>query len=232
MKALSVKQTELAVVKFSLEKSARRFFKKFRIASFIFLTLSATTSAAPSVLSNSENEDVNRVEKYLNKLLTLKSRFLQATSTGEFTEGTFYLSRPGKMRIEYDPPRKFVVVADGTWLIYHDIELDQVTHLPLRMTTANILLKKKITLRGDDIEVSKVERAPGLIGITVVPRDEDTGQLTLVFSDKPIKLKKWIVIDPQGTTTSVSLLSTQRDISLDEKLFEVKLKEAEDFYEY
>ena len=88
--------------------------------------------------------EINRVEKYLNELLTLKSRFLQATSTGEFSEGTLYLSRPGKIRIEYDPPTELLIVADGTWLIYNDIKLDQITHLPLRTTTANILLKKKI----------------------------------------------------------------------------------------
>jgi hypothetical protein len=92
-------------------------------------------------------------------------------------------------------------------------------------------LKKKIRLTGDDFEVSKVEKAPGIIGITVVPSDEDTGQLTLVFSDKPLELKKWIVVDPQGITTSVSLLSTQRDISFDQKLFKVKLQEAEDILE-
>ena len=82
------------------------------------------------------------------------------------------------------------------------------------------------------MQVSKVEKAPGIIGITVVPTKEETGQLTLVFSDKPLNLKKWIVIDPQGISTSISLLSTERDITLDEKLFKVKLKEAENFSEY
>ena len=219
-------------MKYSLEKSAKWFFKKTYIAFYIFLTLSVSANAAPTVLSNSELADVKRAERYLNELHTLKSRFLQATSTGEFREGTFYLSRPGKMRIEYDPPAQLLIVADGTWLIYHDMELDQITHLPLRTTTANILLKKKITLKGGDLEVSKVEKAPGIISITVIPSDKDTGQLTLVFSNKPLKLKKWIVVDPQGMTTSVSLLSTQRDILLDKELFEVKLKETEDFSEF
>lgn len=198
----------------------------------ICLSLSVATAATPLELSNRDKADVKRVERYLNELITLKSKFLQVTSTGEFSEGTFYLSRPGKMRIEYDPPAKLLIVADGTWLIYHDIELDQITHLPLGTTTANILLKKKIKLGSSNLKISKVERAPGIIGVTVIPADEDTGQLTLVFSDKPLKLKKWIVIDPQGITTSVSLLSSQRNISFDEKLFKVKLKEAEDFSEY
>jgi outer membrane lipoprotein-sorting protein len=206
-------------------KLAKPFFKSLNIGLFIIIALSFAAEAAPAVLSKSDKADVNRIEQYLNELRTLKSRFLQATSTGNYTEGTFYLSRPGKMRIEYDQPTQLLIVADGTWLIYNDLELDQITHLPLRATPANILLQEKITLLSDDLEVSKVEHAPGIIGITVAPSDEGSGQLTMIFTDKPLELKKWVVVDPQGVTTSVSLLSSQRNISFDSKLFNIELKQ-------
>jgi outer membrane lipoprotein-sorting protein len=215
-----------------LAKLAKPFFKSLNLALFIVTALSVAAEAAPAILSSSDKAAVIRVEKYLNELLTLKSRFLQATSTGNYTEGTFFLSRPGKMRIEYDPPAQLLIVADGTWLIYNDLELDQITHLPLRTTPANILLREKITLLSDGLEVSKVERAPGIIGVTVVPSDEDSGHLTLIFADKPLELKKWVIVDPQGVTTSVSLLSTQRDISFDPKLFNIKLKQEETLSDY
>jgi outer membrane lipoprotein-sorting protein len=211
-----------------LEKSTKQFFKSLYLAFCGVWALSIAAEAASVDLSVRDTVTVNQVEKYLNELHTLKSRFLQATSTGNYIEGTFYLSRPGKMRIEYDPPAQLLIVADGTWLIYNDFELEQITHIPLVTTPANILLKEKISLLEGDLIVSKVENAPGFIGITVAPTDEDSGQLTLVFSNKPLELKKWVVVDPQGITTSVSLLSTQRDISLDPKLFRVKLKPPED----
>jgi outer membrane lipoprotein-sorting protein len=225
VKALSVKPIELVVAKSLSVKSAKPLFKSLSLAIFIVMALSVAAEAAPAVLSSSDKDAVSRAEKYLNELSTLKSRFLQATSTGNYTEGTFYLSRPGKMRIEYDPPVQFLIVADGTWLIYNDLELDQITHLPLGATPANILLQENISLLDGDLEVSKVEHAPGIIGITLVLADEDSGHLTLIFADKPLELKKWIVVDPQGVTTSVSLLSTRRDISLDPKLFYIKLKQ-------
>lgn len=208
-------------------KAAKQFFKSLNFALLTIWALLAAADAAPKVLTDNERNTVKRVEKYLNELFTLKSRFLQATSTGNYTEGTLYLSRPGKMRIEYDPPVELVIVADGFWLIYNDLELDQVTHLPLRTTPANILLKENLSLLNGDLVVSNVENTPGVIGITVVSSDEDSGQLTLIFSDKPLELKKWVVVDNQGVTTSVSLLSTQRDISLESKLFRVKLKPPE-----
>jgi outer membrane lipoprotein-sorting protein len=204
---------------------AKLFFKSLNLAFFIVLALSVATEAAPAILSSGDKTAVNRVEKYLNELFTLKSRFLQATSTGSYTEGTFYLSRPGKMRIEYDPPAQLLIVADGTWLIYNDLELDQITHLPLSQTPANILLQEKISLISGGLEVTKVEHAPGIIGVTMTSADESTGHISLIFADKPLELKKWVVVDPQGVTTSVSLLSTQRDISLDPKIFNIKLKQ-------
>ncbi|MBT5563184.1 MAG: outer membrane lipoprotein carrier protein LolA [Rhodospirillaceae bacterium] len=201
------------------------FLKSFAV---VLLTLSlagkAPAEVAPLALKGADKSDVLRVQKYLNGLITLKSRFLQASSTGNFAEGTFYLSRPGKMRIEYDPPVQFLIVADGTWLIYHDKELEQITHIPLGTTPADILVQENLSLLAGELIVTKIERGPGIIGVTLVREEDDGGQLTLIFSDKPLQLKKWIVLDPQGIKTSVSLLSTQRDVSFDPKLFNVKLK--------
>jgi outer membrane lipoprotein-sorting protein len=210
----------------SAKPSSKSFFLKFTAIVLLALSLAgeASAEATPLALKGPDKSDILRVQKYLNGLVTLKSRFLQASSTGNFAEGTFYLSRPGKMRIEYDPPVQFLIVADGTWLIYHDKELDQVTHLPLGMTPADILVQENLSLLAGELIVTKIERGPGIIGVTLVRKEDDGGQLTLIFSDNPLQLKKWIVVDPQGIKTSVSLLSTQRDISFDPKLFNVKLR--------
>lgn len=176
-------------------------------------------------LSRQDRTAILNIEDYLNTLVKMKSRFLQASSNGNYSEGTFYLSRPGKMRIEYDPPVQFMIVADGTWLIYIDKELDQITHLPLGTTPADILVQEKISLvSGTDLTVTKIERSPGVIGLTLSREGEEGGNLTLIFADKPLELKKWIVVDPQGIKTSVSLLATERDITFDPELFNVKLK--------
>ncbi len=188
--------------------------------------MQAAPVGAAAALNDADRATAKRIEGYLNELMTLKARFLQASSTGQYAEGTFYLSRPGKMRIEYDPPVKFLIVADGTWLMYLDKELDQLTHLPLGSTPADILVQEDISLFSGDLVVTKVERAPGVIGVTIGRKDEDGGHLTLVFADKPLELKKWIVVDPQGVKTSVSLLSARRDVSFDPKLFNIKLRPA------
>jgi len=162
----------------------------------------------------------------MNRITTLQSKFLQSSSNGGYAEGTLYLSRPGRMRIEYDPPAQYLIVADGTWLIYHDRELEQMTHLPLGSTPAGIIVDDKLSLFSDDPKVTRVERGRGVIAVTLVS-DEDDGEITLVFSNRPLVLKKWIVTDAQGIRTSVSLLSSRLGVALDDKLFKVKLLQPE-----
>ena len=47
----------------------------------------------------------------------------------------------------------------------------------------------------------------------------DQGRITLVFSDKPLQLRKWTVIDRNGKEIDVALLDAQFDTKLDPNLF-------------
>ena len=76
-------------------------------------------------------ETVADIEAYLNDLTTVRARFSQANADGSYDTGILWLWRPGKARIEYSPPTDILVVADGTWLIYFDAELDQVSYVPI-----------------------------------------------------------------------------------------------------
>jgi len=171
-------------------------------------------------LDKSEMTDLMRVQKHLNSARTIRSRFLQISSNGEYTEGEFFLQRPGKMRLVYDPPNPLMVVADGKYISYVDRELDQATTLLISMTRAEILLKKTIALFGNDVIVTGFQRSPGVIRVNVVNAKEPTeGRIALVFSDKPLELRKWLVTDAQGITTTVSLLGPLFNTELDPNLF-------------
>lgn len=182
--------------------------------------------AAPAVpgapaLANDELADVTRIEQYFNGVRTLSARFLQVSSSGQTAEGAVALKRPGRMRIEYDPPVPILIVADGTFLIYYDSKLGQVSYLPLGSTPAGILVEDRIRLNGGDLTITGFEREAGVIRVTVVrmasPAD---GSLTLVFSDKPLQLRQWRVVDAQGIATTVSLSDVRTGVSLDSELFD------------
>ncbi len=192
------------------------------------LTLFAVTPEAAAQLpatelSATDVAAIRRVEAYLNKLKTVQARFIQVSSNGAQAEGDIYISRPGRMRIQYDPPSPVFIVADGSWLIYVDKELDQVSYMPLESTPAGILLDAKISILGGDFTITHFENEADVIRITLYKTDDPgKGILTLIFSDRPLTLKKWTITDTQGILTSVSLIGSRFGIPLDGNLFKFK----------
>ncbi|GAB6052699.1 outer membrane lipoprotein carrier protein LolA [Magnetospira thiophila] len=172
------------------------------------------------VFTAEEQVMLKKVEGYLNSVKTLQSRFIQATSQGGYTEGTLYLSRPGKLRFEYDPPAPFLLVANGTWLIYEDKELDQISYLPLGSTPAALLVSENLVINGDEVQAIDLVRDKGLVAVTLVQTDNpENGQLTLIFNEKPMVLRQWEIIDAQGTQTVLTLNKTRTGLTLDKELF-------------
>jgi len=182
----------------------------------------AIAAPKPAALSAQDQAILGRVEEYLNGVHTLQSKFIQAAPSGHQTSGTFYLSRPGKMRLEYDPPVKDFVVADGSFLFYWDGEMRQQSSAPIGSTLADFILRKEVRLSGD-VTVTDVYQAPGVVEVSLVEtKDPGKGTLTLVFEDRPFQLRKWRVLDAQGLTTEVALVNPRSGVQLDANMFYFK----------
>jgi outer membrane lipoprotein-sorting protein len=184
------------------------------------LALGAASRPAPAPqLSAEDKADAARVEAYLNGIGTLQSRFVQVASDGSYAEGQISLKRPGKLRIEYDPPTPILIVADGSFVIYFDKDLEQTTYLGYDDTPAGILLADRISLSGK-VKVTGVDRRSGVLAVSVAKSDDPAeGRLTLVFSDKPLTLRKWMITDHQGITTNFSLTDPRYSVTLADSLF-------------
>ena len=106
-------------------------------------------AAAPppgAQLTEQDLKDVHRIEAYLTGIKSLKARFQQFSQNGGLIYGNIYLRRPGRLRIEYDPPVPVLIVADGTWASFYDTELDQLNQAPLGSTPAWFLLRDPVSL--------------------------------------------------------------------------------------
>ncbi len=186
------------------------------------LAAGAVPLANPPVdaaISVQDQADLGRVENYLNGIKSLDAKFVQIAPDGSLSEGKLYLMRPGRIRFEYAPPSPILVVADGTWIVFHDAELKQTTRLPLGSTPLSILMRDKVALDGA-VTVKRVERAPGSLRVTLFDTDKPKeGQLTLVFSDQPLALKQWVVQDAQGQSTTVALDKIETNVDFKQSLF-------------
>jgi outer membrane lipoprotein-sorting protein len=159
----------------------------------------------------------------LNSVATLKAHFMQVSPDGSTTDGTVYLSRPGKLRLDYEPPSPIQVIADGNFLIYYDKQLKQVSYLGLDSSPAGVLVRAKVKLSGGDLKVTKVAHQPGVLQVTIIRADDPgQGSITLVFTQSPFQLRQWQVTDPQGQITTVSLFDAELGVALDKEMFYFK----------
>jgi outer membrane lipoprotein-sorting protein len=188
----------------------------------VFGTPAAEAAAPVAVTLNSQDQaDLKRIEAYLENIKTLKADFLQTNEDGSTSQGQVWLSRPGKMRFTYQPPVQLQIVSNGDYVAVNDTELKHVDFYPVESTPVWFLLREGIKLSGD-VTVTRIERGGKTLRIDCVQtKDPGNGSLTLVFSDDPLQLRQWTVVDQQGHVTKVALENVEVGGALDTAMFKL-----------
>ena len=167
-----------------------------------------------------------RLDNFLNGLHTLQADFRQILSDeqgsgNQFATGTFYLSRPGRFRWDYETPNNQYILADGrsVWLVEEDLE--QVTQRSqksaLKGTPAQLLAGSGEL--DDEFEVLELNTRLGMSWLELQPKDEDAqfSRITLGFRED--SLASLEMIDRFGQITSFSFTNTRRNPQLDQDVF-------------
>ena len=198
-----------------------------RIVSLVFLigallVATAAGQAPPSRLpefSDADRADLDRISAYLNSIRSLRGDFVQIDPNGDFEQGRFYLQKPGRLRFEYQPPSPVLIVSDGRTVAVSNSRLKTVDRYPLSATPLDLILGDDVDLRRDS-SVMAVVRQPGNLMIEArTSRNRSKPNIVIAFSDTPLELKQWTVIDDQGLSTTVALRNVESGIALDGTLF-------------
>ena len=187
----------------------------------IALFLAAPNCAhAQSITPGEQEVLVNNIQNYLNNLKTMQADFSQMSQDGVTETGKFYLSRPGKLRFQYNAPNNDYIVADGLLVHYWDDGVKNYSSAPIGTTLADFLLRKNIKFSGD-IQVLSLNRpAQNKLVITFnQTKNPEAGDLRMLFTESPLKLEKWRVTDGAGSVTEVSLSNVQTGMKLSPSLF-------------
>lgn len=180
-------------------------------------TAAAQPAAAPAkgkpAPPATQEEAVERLNAYLNSFTTLQGNFIQHAANGRRLEGRIYIQRPGKMRFEYEPPTTTEVIADGTSVAIRDKRLATQDIYSIGQTPLKFLVREKMdlaregTLKGASIDGD-------LLSVRIEDRSTlgGTSKITLKFDLAANELRQWVVVDPQGYETAISLynLDTRR----------------------
>ncbi|MGH6948717.1 MAG: LolA family protein [Kiloniellales bacterium] len=185
----------------------------------VLLSPGASRAVELAALPPEQQEDVKRAADYLENLTTLEARFIQLTSTGEEARGELLVARPDRLRFEYDPPHPLLLVANSGQLLYYDRELKEASYVAVSDTPLWFLLRDDIDF-GDEVDILAVEQGPGVLRLTLADPDEPNGgSLTLVFSDNPLQLRQWEVVDGQGIMTRITLADPRFGVAIDSDEF-------------
>ena len=165
---------------------------------------------------------MDRVNSYLSGVQTLTGKFIQVGPDGSRTQGDFFISKPGRVRFEYDDPSPIELIADGSSVVVRDRRLATQDVYPLSQTPLRFLLADRVDLTkdthlvavyADDVFVTVVaEEKSGIVG---------TSRLMIMFSAKDMQLKQWTVTDPQGYDTTVAVYNLDTSKRPDPALFKI-----------
>lgn len=161
-----------------------------------------------------------KIELYLNQLKTLEADFHQTDSVQKISKGHVYLSRPGKIRFDFLEPDPKLLVSDGSWLIFYDTPLQEVTYMDIKDTPGKFLLANEISFDKDTVlkEIRDLEE----YYIVHLEALKEGYHLILHFLKNPLILKGWTIRDAQGNETHLMLFNHKENKSIDETQFQFK----------
>jgi outer membrane lipoprotein-sorting protein len=175
-----------------------------------------------TALSPEQRSIVERVNNYLSNMQVLSGKFVQVAPDGRRTQGEFYISKPGRVRFEYDDPSPIELIADGQSVVVRDRSLATQDVYPLSQTPLRFLLADHVDLMKD---TSLVAVYADDVFITVVVEEKNTlvgtSRLMIMFSAKDMQLKQWTVTDPQGYDTTVAVYNLNTTQRPDPNMFKI-----------
>ena len=168
--------------------------------------LSALFVAAMTIPSVAQQLSLNTLSAYLNKLQTAQGEFTQINSDGTISTGQIYIQRPGRIRFEYNPPEKSLVMAGGGQVAIFDGRSNQgPEQYPLRRTPLSIILAKNVNLGQANMVTGHSSDGTTTTVKAQDPEHPEYGDIQLIFTSKPTELRQWVITDNAGGQTTVVL---------------------------
>lgn len=188
---------------------------------YLFL-VAALAVATPAVASPTLAD----VQRALAATQTMTASFMQTAADGRQAEGKMLLKRPGRIRFDYGPGARHMVVANGQRLSFIDYRVAQVSEWPIRSTPLGVLLDPSADLaRVARVLPADASPLPGQVAVMAQdPKRPDLGRiLFFLLPDREApggyRLTGWRVTDAQGNLTVVELTDVRLNVPVAESSF-------------
>ena len=163
-------------------------------------------------------DEIQQIDSYLNSLKDVTADFIQTDDQDNQQKGKFFLSRPGKMRWQYEFPKKLLLIINNDKLIYFDQQLDQVSYFKNKDDFLALLAQPKIDFSSSKIIVDKPLRRGKVVCLTLHKKDYP-GKIVLMFNKSITSLIGLEIIDEANQKVNIEFSNFKKTESLDKRLF-------------
>ncbi|MEA5162937.1 LolA family protein [Cereibacter johrii] len=189
------------------------------LAPLAFLALALPAAA--------EKIPLSALSSYLNGLSTAEADFTQVNADGSVSTGRIFIKRPGRVRFEYAPPEKSLVVAGGGQVAIFDAKSNQPPEqYPLSRTPLSLILAQDIDLGRAKMVVGHREDKNTTRVVAQDPAHPEYGTIEMVFTANPVALRQWVITDDAGNQTTVILGAMAQGRNLPASLFSIQSEAA------
>jgi len=186
---------------------------------FLLIPVAIMATALPAM---AEELSLPEISTYLNGLKAATGAFTQVNDDGTISTGRIFIKRPGRVRFEYDPPEKTLVVADGDTVGIIDGKSNEGPQaFPLHRTPLSIILARDVNLSREKMVTGYSSDGTSTTVTAQDPENPEYGNIELVFTGAPVELRQWVINDGGGSRTTVILGELQRGGTFDPDLFEI-----------
>ena len=159
---------------------------------------------------------------YLNQMQSVSGKFTQINNDGSVTTGDILIKRPGRVRFDYDPPDKSLVIAGGGQVAVFDPKSNvPPEQFPLSRTPLNLILADRVDLNRSNMVVDHREDGPATTVTLQDPAHPEYGNIQLKFTGAPTELRQWIITNDAGAKTTVVLGEMQRGARIGARPFNI-----------
>lgn len=188
---------------------------KFKILALL-LTLFVSFSSA---FSNETQDVTSEIENYFNSITTVQAKFVQKDQVGNETSGNFWLSKPGRLKLEY--PDVDVVLNRGH-VTYYDRKLNEFAKFNNNRPLLNLLTQQDFSFQRAGQKTSVIlEGNQYVVSITLRDRELGLVDFDIYFDKSPIKFKGFSLTDSKGTSTKVTLIDADYNTPISSDVFDM-----------
>ena len=191
------------------------FRKKFlgTIFSIFIILIFSTEVTLP------KNKSLKLIKDYLGDIKSLQAEFSQTNKMGDIMTGVFFLKKPGKIRLSYDPPQNLQIVSKQQAVLIFDPKNGGSGPLtyPLHSTPLSFLIKNDLSLF-----INENSESLELGNLIIFKVRNPQYKLRIEFNKNPVSLLGWEFENQMGELIKIRLHKIHKNKYISDEIFKTE----------